>query len=131
MTPEEEVLFTEKLTKQFILIPKGRLYHCIGGALAFVVVAFGITIGTVIQYLSSEPAEIARSRIEEIRKKVEKNYKGLGAGTFLKINTPYHIQIPKKGELVVRGGSRKNGAQIVFAQHGARTEKWQFVPDSQ
>lgn len=129
MTPEEEVLFTDKLTKQFILIQKSRLYHCIGGALAFVVVAFGITIGSVIHYLSSEPAEIARRRIMQIRTEVEQYQKDLGADKFVKTNKNYHIKIPDKGELVVKLNSRRNGVPILYAT--SRKETWQFVPDSQ
>jgi hypothetical protein len=129
MTPEEEVLFTDKLTKQFILIPKSRLYHCIGGALAFVVVAFGITIGSAIHYLNSEPAEIARRRIMQIRTEVEEYQKNLGADKFVKTDKDYHIKITGKGELVVKHNSRKNGVAIVFAT--SRKEKWQFVPASQ
>ena len=129
MTPEEEVQFTEKLTKQFILIPKDRLYHCVGGALAFVVIAFGITIGTVISYLRSEPAEIARKRIVEIRAEVEKHYADLGVGTFLKANEPYQIQTTNgQYGLFVSRGKPANGTAIVLAE--GRYWTWKFVPGS-
>ncbi len=74
MTPEEEAAFTEKLAKQFILIPKGRLYHVIGGALAVLVAAFGINVGSVVAYLRTQPAEKELNRIREISKEVEQHY---------------------------------------------------------
>lgn len=80
MTPEEESKFTEKLTKQlsqqFIFIPKSRWYYILGGALAFC----GVTVGSVMLYLHSEPAEIARKRIEQIRGEAETQLKELQAG---------------------------------------------------
>ncbi len=84
MTPEEEAAFTEKLAKQFILIPKGRLYHVIGGALAVLVAAFGINVGSVVAYLRTQPAEKELNRIREISKEVEQHYQDLGVNTYLK-----------------------------------------------
>lgn len=83
MTPEEEAAFTEKLAKQFILIPKERLYHVIGGALAFLVAALGINMGTVVAYLRTKPAERERGEIHRIYVEVQEHYKNLGVGTFL------------------------------------------------
>ena len=98
MTPDEEAAFMEKLAKQFVLIPRNRLYHGIGGALAFLVVAFGINIGAVLAYLRTQPAKLAQARIEEIatdvkqhqkavedaEKAVEQHSKDMGVGAFLR-----------------------------------------------
>ena len=83
MKPEEEAAFTEKLAKQYVLIPKNRLYHVIGGVLAFLVAAFGINIATVIGYMHSQPAVQASKEIEQIHAQVIQHYQDLGVGTFL------------------------------------------------
>jgi hypothetical protein len=92
MKPEEETAFKEKLAKEFILIPKNRLYHAIGGALAILVFAFGINIGSVVAYLRTEPAEKELERIKQISTEVQKHYDDMGIGTFVKLNEPYHIR---------------------------------------
>jgi len=84
MKPEEEAAFTEKLARQYVLIPKDRLYHLIGGFLAFLVAAFGINIAAVVGYMHSQPAVQASKEIERIRAQVKQHYQDLGVGTFLR-----------------------------------------------
>jgi hypothetical protein len=140
MTPEQEAAFTEKLAKQFILIPKGRLYHVIGGALAVLVAAFGINIGSVVAYLRTQPAEKELKRIREISQEVERHYRDFGIGTFLKsedaektflkLNDSYHIR-PKgtknKFDLHVHHNEYKNGSLINLSSDLAQT--WELVPE--
>jgi hypothetical protein len=140
MTPEQEAAFTEKLAKQFILIPKDRLYHVIGGALAILVAAFGINIGSVVAYLRTAPAEKELKRITEISKEVEQHYRDLGIGTFLKsedakktflkLSDSYHIR-PKgtmqKFDLHVRDNEYKNGTPINLSSDLHQT--WELVPE--
>jgi len=71
MTPEEETKFEAKLREKYVLIPKDKLYYIIGGALAVVIIATGISLASVFAYLHTEPAEIARKRIEDIRTEAE------------------------------------------------------------
>jgi hypothetical protein len=140
MTPEQEAAFTEKLAKQFILIPKDRLYHVIGGALAILVAAFGINIGSVVAYLRTRPAEKELKRITEISKEVEKHYRDLGIGTFLKsedakntfltLRDSYHIRpkgTMKKFDLHVHGNEYKNGTAINLSSDLHQT--WELVPE--
>jgi hypothetical protein len=71
VTPEEKTKLEGELREKYILIPKNKLYYLIGGAVAVVIVASGISLASVFAYLHSEPAEIARKRIEQIRTEAE------------------------------------------------------------
>lgn len=147
MTPEEEAAFTEKLTKQYILIPKDRLYHVIGGAIAIVVATFGINIGSVVTYLRTQPAQrelekIAgiSSEIDKYYKEIEKYHHDLGIGTFLtsgdanktflKLNGAYHIR-PKGTtnnlDLHVHNNKYANGTIINLSTDLHQT--WVLVPE--
>src|SRR4051812_29958415 len=77
MTTEEKAEFTDALTEKFVLIPKNKFYYIIGGAVAVIVVATGLSLASVFAYLRSEPAEIARKRIEQIRGQAEVHLKRL------------------------------------------------------
>ena len=77
MTPEEKAEFTDELTEKFVLVPKNKLYYIIGGAVAVIVIATGLSLASVFAYLRSEPAEIARKRIEQIRAQAEVHLKRL------------------------------------------------------
>lgn len=140
MTPEQEAAFTEKLAKQFILIPKGRLYHLIGGAIGILVVGFGINIGSVVAYLRTQPAEKELRRITEISKEVEKHYRDLGVGTFLKsedanktflkLGNSYHIRprgTTNKFDLHVHDNKYANGNAINLSSDLHQT--WELVPE--
>jgi hypothetical protein len=137
MTPEQEAAFTEKLGKQFILIPKDRLYHVIGGALAVLVAAFGINIGSVVAYLRTRPAESERQEIHRIYVDVQKHYKDLGVGTFLtrdeantflKRDEAYHIQptgTMHELDLHVKDNDYKNATPINLSSDIHQT--WKLV----
>jgi hypothetical protein len=75
MTTEEKNACKQEcereLCDKFVLVPKNKLYYIIGGALAVIVIATGLSLASVFAYLRSEPAEIARKRIEQIRSEAE------------------------------------------------------------
>ena len=77
MTPQDETAFENKLTEKYVLIPKSKLYYIVGGAVAVILVATGLSLASVFAYLRSEPAEIARKRIEQIRQQAEIHLKRL------------------------------------------------------
>jgi hypothetical protein len=140
VTPEQEAAFTEKLAKQFILIPKNRLYHVIGGALAILVAAFGINIGSVVAYLRTSPAVKEKEEITRIYNEVREHYQNLGIGTFLrikdanetflKLNDSYHIRpngTMNKFDLHVHDNKYANGTAINLSSDLHQT--WKLVPE--
>ncbi len=60
----------EHFSKHYLLIPKNRLYHVVGGILAFLVVGLGISYQAVLKVLESQMANEARQNIIAIEKEV-------------------------------------------------------------
>lgn len=92
MSLEEEAKITEKLTKQlsekFILIPKNRWYFVVGGMLAFI----GVSVGSVIAYLRTEPAELARTRIKQIQLEAEQLLAAMKSDSYVRIGEIVRIR---------------------------------------
>jgi len=90
MNPEEKAELKKELVEEFVLIPKNRWYYLIGGAVGVVVVAFGIGMKSVFEYVSSQPAEDARKRILTIVAEAEsyraKMLDGLPRGSIIAWN---------------------------------------------
>jgi hypothetical protein len=143
MTPEEETQFVERLTKQFILIPKGRFYHYVGGAVAMFIVALGINIGSVYKAINSTTAKETTKRIEalenvakaqvakiqKIAKDADKYFAALPKDSYVQTNTPYQIRAEnQRYGLFISHSNVKNGANVVVAKGRAWT--WEFVPTS-
>ncbi len=143
MKPEEETQFIERLSKQFILIPKGRFYHCVGGAVAMFVVALGINIGSVYKAINSTTAKNATDRIEaletdantkveniqDIVKDANNYFAALQKYEYVQTNTPYQIRAENQSYgLFISRSDVFNGANVVVAKGRAWT--WEFVPTS-
>jgi len=129
MTPEEEAEFIEGLTKQFILIPKGRFYHFVGGAVAIFVVAMGINIVSFFAALKSTRVHEATQHILQMEKDAEKHLAALRADAYVQTKQPYKIQT-ESGDfgLFISKSNVSNGTNVVIAKGRAWT--WQFVPVS-
>lgn len=147
MTPEQEAEFTEKLSKQFILIPKDRLYHVIGGAVAVIVATFGINIGSVVSYLRTEPAQRELARVAEISREIDRYHqeiaqyhRDLGVGTFLssddanriflRRNDSFHIRpegTTNRFDLHVHDNRYANGTGINLSSDLHQT--WKLIPE--
>jgi hypothetical protein len=142
MTPEEETQFMERLTKLFILIPKDRFYHCVGGAVAMFVVALGINIGSVYKAIDSTTAKETTKRIEAlehsakdevariqaIAKDADEYIAALPKDFYVQTDKLYQIRTENKNyELFVSHNSVSNGANVVVAE-GRRGRTWEFVP---
>ena len=129
MTPEEEKQFIERLTKKFVLIPKGRFYHFVGGAVAIFVVAMGINIGSFFAALKSTKVHEAQQHILQMEKDAEKHLAALHAGAYVQTKQPYKIQTESGNFGLFISHSRiSNGANVVIAE--GRAVRWQFVPVS-
>ena len=127
MTPEEETQFIERLAKKFVLLPKGRFYHFVGGAVAVFVVAMGINIGSFFAALRSTKAHEAEQHILQMEKDAEKHLAALRAGAYVKTRQPYKIQTENGNfGLFISHSKVSNGANIVLAE--GRAWSWQFVP---
>lgn len=72
MDDAEKKALKAELVEEFVLIPKNRWYYLIGGAVAVVVIAFGIGIKSVLTYMGSQPAQEAHQQIVAIMKDAEK-----------------------------------------------------------
>lgn len=130
MTPEEETQFIDRLTKEFVLIPKGRLYYFIGGAVAVFVVAMGINIGSFFAALKSTKVHEAQQHILQMEKDAEKHLAALRAGGYVQTNQPYKIQTAGGNfGLFVSHNKIHNGANVVIAE--GRKVDWQIVPIKQ
>jgi hypothetical protein len=129
MTPEEETLFIERLTKQFILIPKGRFYHFVGGVVAMFVIAMGINIGSVFAALKSTKVNQAKQHILQMEKDAEKHLAAIRKGAYVQAHQPYKIKT-ESGTfgLFISHNKVFNGANVVLAEGRAST--WQLVPVS-
>jgi hypothetical protein len=136
MIPEEETQFIERLTKQFILIPKARFYHCVGGAVAMFVVALGINIGSVYKAINSTTAKQTTDRIEALKanaetqvatiqniaKEADNYFAALQKHEYVQTNTPYKILAEnQKYGLFISKSNVFNGADVVVAEGRAWT----------
>ena len=131
MTPEEETQLIKRLAKEFVLIPKGRFYHFLGGAVAVFVVAMGINFASVFAALKSTTVQEAKQHIFKMEKDVEKHLAALHADAYVQTNQLYKIQTDNRDfGLFVSHGNVFNGANVVLAKGIDRTWTWQFVPVS-
>ena len=129
MTPEEETQFIERLTKKFVLIPKDRFYHFVGGAVAIFVVAMGINIGSFFAALKSTNVHKAQQHILQMEKDAENHLAALRTGAYVQTNQPYKIQTENGNfGLFISHEKFVNGADVVIA--AGRAVSWQFVPVS-
>ena len=79
MTQEQKALFIRELAEKFVLIPRNRLWHFLGGAATFAVAAFALSFAGVLAGMKSSSAVQAANRIEEIRGEAEKKLMALQA----------------------------------------------------
>jgi methylthioribose-1-phosphate isomerase len=129
MTPEEETQIIERLTKKYVLIPKGRFYHFVGGAVAIFVVAIGINMGSFFAALKSTKAYEAQQHIFQMEKDAEKHLAALRTGEYVQTKRPYKIQTDNSNFwLFISKNHMFNGADVVIAE--GRAVNWQFVPVS-
>ena len=129
MTPEEETQIIERLTKKYVLIPKGRFYHFVGGAVAIFVVAIGINMGSFFAALKSTKVYEAQQHILQMEKEAEKLLATLRTGEYVQTKRPYKIQTDNRNFwLFVSNNHMFNGANVVIAE--GRAANWQFVPVS-
>ena len=158
MTSKEETEFTERLARQFVLVPRDRFFHFVGGAAAIVVVAIGINVGSVMAFLKSSTAAKAQADIEAIKGEVAKTQAEVKATkekaardqaeietikatararlgdldfrTYVRTDQRYHIQA-EDGQfgLFISNSKVFNGANVVVAKGRAWT--WQLVPVAQ
>lgn len=111
MTPQEKAEFKAEikaeLREEFVFLPKTKLLHVIGGALATLGVASGITLGGIFLYLRSEDAEIARVRIESIRTQAEKHLKALETDSYVRVGSTVALESKVHPEKYFHVGSDK------------------------
>jgi hypothetical protein len=77
MTPEEKTQLIADLRERFVLIPRNRLWHFLGGAVTFAVAAFALSFAGVLAGMKSTSAVQAADRIERIRDEAEGHLKRL------------------------------------------------------
>lgn len=80
MSNDEQEALVAELREKYVLIPKGRLWHFLGGALAFAVLAFGLSFAGVLAGMKSSAAVKAASRIEELKEQAEAHMRALVEG---------------------------------------------------
>jgi hypothetical protein len=104
---EFEEKLIRKLTEEYFIFRRKAILQVFGAAFGAIVATVGISAATVLAYMRSEPAELARNRILAIGKEVEKKYADLGGvGTFVKTDSFYYLR-------------NDAGAWNACAQHGA------------
>jgi len=160
-----------EIRKDYLLIPKGKIWTLIGGFLGVLTATGLICYGSAKAVLESTTAKQIEKELVELKAVAERQVQEIttmhqnyqlkldtlseffGKVSILENNTAqlksrtnnledrtvrletntvrldgrYHIRIPGEGELVVRNGSRDNGAEMVFGR--SRKESWQFVAD--
>jgi hypothetical protein len=70
MSDTDKKELEDYFSKQYLLIPKNRLYHIAGGMLGVLVLGLGISYQAVLKVLESEMADKARQNIMAIEKNV-------------------------------------------------------------
>jgi hypothetical protein len=92
MTPEEENQIIDKLmiriADKYVLIPKNRLWHFLGGAVTFAIAAFALPFAGVLAGMRSDAAVQAADRIKTIQTDVENHYEALKVASYLRYDQP-------------------------------------------
>jgi len=97
---DEELKFVEKLGEHFVLIPKNRLWHFLGGSATFAIAAFALSFAGVLAGMKSNSAVQAAERIEQIKIKAEEHLKNLHADTYIKYGEPVALESLEHGTYV-------------------------------
>lgn len=66
--------FEKKLTREYFLLKKMPVWFFLGGAVAIILVAFGITYKSFVDELAEKTAQETRERISELMEKAEQDY---------------------------------------------------------
>ena len=75
-----------ELEQRYVLVPKNRLWHFLGGAVSFAVLAFSLSFAGVLAGMKSDAAVKAGERIQELKREAEEHVRALGADQYIRYN---------------------------------------------
>lgn len=96
--------FLKELQKDFVLIPKQRLWHFLGGAVSFAVLAFGLSFAGVLAGMKASAAVRAEEKIVAILAEVERYREDLGIGSYIRFGDSVALRTGANVYLGVTGG---------------------------